>query len=576
MNARFHCAVLVLFAFTAGASAAELHVPRQFATIQAAIAAATNGDVVTVGPGIHREAIDLMGRRITVRSAFGAAETILEGALLDRSIITADGGESPATVLQGFTFRGGKGTRRAACQSNAVRGGAIFVLNAGLTVLDSVFVDNGHTDPWGGEIAGGGAIYACVSDVTIANSRFERNAADFGGAVKFDGAGTRDLKIERSQFIGNDSGFGGAISTTLLGNAAMIVSDVAFHENTSGHGGAIHANLFGATVLRVTRGDFMNNSATHGGALNVSQNSSSRSVIEDSDFRGNAASFGGGANIAAGGDSTADVTGCDFIANDSSFGGGLMAVARGFIPDDPGGTIRVTSSRFFDNEVRPLPDTGTFTSSCFNDGTAPHGNGLFFGGGVDARTIYGGKVMLTNCVFAGNSAARGASVHATSCAGGSIDLTNSTIVDGAGDGVHIRFNRTTDAGAPHAGAIRVTNSIVRNHTGRAVVVDQEESRATLAVSFSNLEGGFSGEGNIDAAPVFVNGSQRDYRLAEGSPGIDAGNNSLVGNVVITDVAGQPRFADDPRTRNTGAGAGPIVDMGAYELPATDSRRRAVR
>jgi hypothetical protein len=575
--ARFPYLVSVLFLVATVSSAAELHVPAQYATIQAAVAASVPGDVVIVGPGTYREAIDLMSRRITVRSSAGAKETILDGATLDHAMITADGGESRATVLQGFTFRNGKASVRTACGwRNARLGGAIFVLNAGLTITDSIFENNGRVDASGDRITAGGAVYGCLSDLTIVNSRFEDNTADHGGAVSFDGARTADLKIEQSQFTRNEAAFGGAIDMALGNNAAAAITDVTLRENDASHGGAVFADILGAAVLRLARAELEDNAASHGGALRMALSSSARAIVEDSNFRRNTASFGGGASMDATGDSIVDVARCDFAGNEASFGGGLVAIAHGHLPLDPGGTIRITASRLLDNRAFPRPDTGIFKDSCFSDGRVPLGSGLFYGGGADLRTSGGGTVSLTNSIVAGNAAMRAAGVAASSCAGGTIVVANCTIVDGDGDGVHVRLGRTTDAGSPGIAAIRVTNSIVRGNTGRAVVVEQEEARATMAVTFSNIEHGFGGEGNIDAAPLFVDRASRDYRLAEGSAGIDAGDNGGIGDAVVTDIAGKPRIADDPRTRNTGNGTGAIVDMGAYELVPPDGRRRTVR
>lgn len=88
---------------------------------------------------------------------------------------------------------------------------------------------------------------------------------------------------------------------------------------------------------------------------------------------------------------------------------------------------------------------------------------------------------------------------------------------------------------------------------------------------------------IDVNPLFTNPAAGDYRLLPGSPCIDAGDNTLVSadwadidgdgdttERIPLDLAGQPRFADDPATADTGVAAPPlymaIVDLGAYELP----------
>ncbi|MHC4094188.1 MAG: hypothetical protein ACYSVY_28595, partial [Planctomycetota bacterium] len=49
------------------------------------------------------------------------------------------------------------------------------------------------------------------------------------------------------------------------------------------------------------------------------------------------------------------------------------------------------------------------------------------------------------------------------------------------------------------------------------------------------------------------------------PSIDAADNDAVPEGVTTDLDGNPRFADDPGTLDTGNGTPPIVDMGAYEF-----------
>jgi hypothetical protein len=69
------------------------------------------------------------------------------------------------------------------------------------------------------------------------------------------------------------------------------------------------------------------------------------------------------------------------------------------------------------------------------------------------------------------------------------------------------------------------------------------------------------------APLFVDPSSGDWRIAADSPCIDAADNTAVPDGVTTDVAGDPRFHDDDETQDTGNpdGIHPPVDMGAYEF-----------
>lgn len=67
------------------------------------------------------------------------------------------------------------------------------------------------------------------------------------------------------------------------------------------------------------------------------------------------------------------------------------------------------------------------------------------------------------------------------------------------------------------------------------------------VEYSNLSGYFSGEGNINENPLFVDPENGDFHLQIGSPCIDTGSPS-------------PQYNDPDGSRN---------DMGAYGGPGGD-------
>lgn len=85
--------------------------------------------------------------------------------------------------------------------------------------------------------------------------------------------------------------------------------------------------------------------------------------------------------------------------------------------------------------------------------------------------------------------------------------------------------------------------------------EQLTTRVGLSASYSNVQGGRVGDGNIDADPLFVDPANGDYRLQENSPCVNAGNpDSLMETFEFeTDRDGNPRIAGDR------------VDMGAYEF-----------
>ena len=60
------------------ALAATRNVPAEYPSIQSAIDASVNGDVVLVAPGTYLERLDFLGKAITVASAGGPDVTIVD------------------------------------------------------------------------------------------------------------------------------------------------------------------------------------------------------------------------------------------------------------------------------------------------------------------------------------------------------------------------------------------------------------------------------------------------------------------------------------------------------------------
>ncbi|MCH8967091.1 MAG: hypothetical protein IID43_05395, partial [Planctomycetes bacterium] len=84
---------VIVLLVVAGASAGEIiRVPDDFATIQAGINAAQDGDEVVVSPGTYFENINFVGKDITVRSVapldpFVVQWTVIDGRALN-SVVT--------------------------------------------------------------------------------------------------------------------------------------------------------------------------------------------------------------------------------------------------------------------------------------------------------------------------------------------------------------------------------------------------------------------------------------------------------------------------------------------------------
>ncbi len=108
------------------------------------------------------------------------------------------------------------------------------------------------------------------------------------------------------------------------------------------------------------------------------------------------------------------------------------------------------------------------------------------------------------------------------------------------------------------------------------VNDYDYPSSSAAVSYSDVKGGYSGTGNINADPCFVDADANDFRLLYDSPCIDSADNNSVpadtadldndGNTVEPipfDLSGLPRFIDGDCNDTD------VVDMGAYEFLSSD-------
>ena len=149
------------------AQATTTYVPANQPTIQAAIDAATPGDVIVVAPGTYSETIDFRGKGITLRSSDGPLVTIIDGSGINGSVVQCVSGEGPDTILEGFTIMGG----------NADVGGGMLNVGSSPTVIGSIFIGNYAGDR-------GGGMYNREGNPTIIGSTFRQNTAvEMGGGM---------------------------------------------------------------------------------------------------------------------------------------------------------------------------------------------------------------------------------------------------------------------------------------------------------------------------------------------------------------------------------------------------------
>lgn len=170
-------------------------------------------------------------------------------------------------------------------------------------------------------------------------------------------------------------------------------------------------------------------------------------------------------------------------------------------------------------------------------------------GGVEA--FDSSSPQFINCLFARNTATGTNGGGAMFVQASNVTMRNCTVV----------FNTVTGGGpgaAVAGSSVNLTNSIVAFNTGAA------QFNVVPSQSYTCIPAGRTDAGNINLTPVFVNSAGNNFRLAAGSPGIDRGNNGALTADMAVDLDGQTRRVDDPTVADAGAGAAPLVDMGAFE------------
>jgi hypothetical protein len=223
-------------------------------------------------------------------------------------------------------------------------------------------------------------------------------------------------------------------------------------------------------------------------------------------FSGNTAEYGGGLASRNGGPT---VTNCTFKSNSGEFGGGLYNF--GCNPITVTNCTFISNSSEYGGGLQNDSSIAVLTNCLFIANTS-----TFVGGGM---YNLGGIPTVTNCTFAGNSAASD---------GGGMDNYDSTP--------------------------SVANCIF---WGNTAATGSEIYGGSPSVTYSDIQGGWSGTGNINLDPLFVDAIGGNLRLSSGSPCIDKGSNAAVSGIT-TDLDGNPRVLDGESNGTD------IVDMGAYE------------
>jgi hypothetical protein len=479
-------------------SQVTINVPVDYTTIQAAINAANNGDIVLVAEGTYYENINFMGKAITVASHFWQDnkerhifKTIINGSQpVDPdhgSVVTFASGEDTNSVLCGFTITGGTGTLNINPGFPPIRrGGGIFFAASGAKIIHNIVVNNKvENEFWcfGGGLSSGPPFIPTF--IILEENVFRDNECN-----------------------GFDAASGGGAA---LGSSGRIVNNV-FDNNTiisidgSASGGGLEVQSFpgGPNEVFVKGNVFTHNKALQqegatywlggcGGGISIIL---TKGVIENNIIQHNKVS-----------------------AVNSSFSPGILF---DFPPDEV----------YFRNNI---VSHNTYS-----------GAGVCYGGGF---AIWDGNPTIENNLFEKNDATLGG--------GGWIGdafsfakIINNTIIknhaDMKGGAIY------TKSAAP-----TVMNSILwNNHAPEGSEIYVESG--TIDVTYSDVMGGWTGTGNINANPKLIS---LFSLLNHNSPCIDAGNPDLMYNDPQSSIfPGYAKFPARGTVRN---------DMGAFGGPYAD-------
>jgi predicted outer membrane repeat protein len=349
----------------------------------------------------------------------------------------------------------------------------------------------------------------------VATFALKNGVAVYGGF-----AGTEALRTQRNHETN---------LTTLSGDIGALGdnSDNSYHV-VVGNNVNISAVLDGFKITAGNGNGDVPYETDSGGGIFLNNNSSPSLI--NSTLMGNIARQGGG--ISMWGSPT--LTNIHFLYNQAILNGGGLYTYHGSSPSltdviftnnsaDQGGGM------FTDEASYP-----TLTNVTFSGNIADLGGGMYSGMG---------EIHLTNSTFGGNRASTGGAIY--NGAYGVLSLNNVSISGNAAStdgGIHdVSFNSN----------VTVRNSILYGDLGG-------EISGTADISYSIIQGGYPGTGNLDADPLLGTlqylqnggGFTPIMAIGAGSPAIDAGDN---GNCPLTDQRGL--------ARPQGAGC----DIGAYEF-----------
>ncbi len=371
-------------------------------------------------------------------------------------------------------------------------GGGMYNDNSSPKVVSCAFTNNVASG-----MLGGGASNTWYSSPTFTNCAFNQNQASDGGAMY----NSTDSKatLTNCTFTGNTATFsnGGAIYNN--GSSATLIGCTFTANSTSdrmGRGGAIYSDWW--SNLTAKNCTFSSNQASKdGGAiysdlsdLTLSNCTFTQNRISPAD---GPTAFAWGGAICNGSDSRPVLTDCIFVKNIAGSGGGIC--------NYPGANLTLKGCSFLGNSANSGGALDISHCYAMLVGCTFSGNLAAQSGGA-IHSDLAKSLKVVNCLFTGNKAMQGGALYMY----GARDTTVANCTFAA----NVAGTGSTLCCGDWPSVFELTNCVLWDglnsiwkygDVGNGPGPPPGESN--ISVTYSNVQGGWPGEGNIDADPCFA-------------------------------------------------------------------------